>query len=304
MPPKKTAPSGTVTTKQNTQRITDADIKRRFVVVEQEWSEVKHVFMRGISDNVTDWPTQPAGQGLLKKWAAAAYENDSFYGDKPANTANYVRNGYRAEEFSHAAEGKHIVKKPRFEWDEADGECDVQQLLAGSDTPFLNLVRKESKPGIRLEIDFSFNCSVRAQTIRDYGAWVAGLIAGLETSGYDLEVVFDMSGRNVWHGASGMTLRNFLIVKRFGEKSNFTDWSALFAPGGFRHLGFTAIPLACDKLGKTCTSGLGQAFGSDGWGVTWTPENSLLRITAEQHAGSKQFPAQKLTNAALETGLL
>ena len=294
----------TVTCEHKVQKITDADRERGYVVVEQEYAEVKRVFQRAITDGVTNWPTQPVGQELLEKWMNSATEHSSFYGDKPMNTNRYIREGFFSEAFETATEGVLVTKKARFIWDESEGECDANQLLAGSDTPFLHLVKREAKPGIRLEIDFSFNCHVRADTIRDYGAWCCGLIAGLEAKGYDMEIVFDMSGAGVFHDHGIEKLLNFLVVKRFGEKSNFTEWSALFSPGGFRHIGFTAIPVACDKLGVQVRPGLGRAFGRDGWGVTWTPITNILRITADQQSDNQQFPHKELTAAAIDTELL
>lgn len=273
--------------------------------VEQEWGEVKRCFLRAMEEGANfAWPSQPAGQNLGRKFGGDPYEKQTFYGDKPANTAKYVREGFHAENFLHAVEAVPTQKKPRFVYDELEGELDVSMLLAGYDTPYLDIQKRPAKPGLRLDIDFSFQCSVRATTIAEYGEWVAGLINALETSGFDLEVFLDMTGGNVFQGCG--TFRNMLKVKHFGEKSNFTEWSALFSPGGFRMLGFLAIPLAVDKVpGKhVCSSSLGRAIGGREWKLDYDEQQSRLRVLANQHSDTQQFPGEKLTAQAFEIGVM
>jgi hypothetical protein len=56
-----------------------------------------------------------------------------------------------------------------------------------------------------------------------------------------------------------------------GEIVDETAWRAYLAPGAFRSLGFVAILLGADKLGRTLTRGLGYPTTASG--------ASLARVT-------------------------
>ena len=297
--------------------------KERHVVI--EWSDVKHKFLRVVGDD------KPWGTGINKlhhtarefrTWAKPNKLNEfqSFEGSTPTDMLERTRNGYRAEEFVHSAEYVPIADKKRPSWtDEPDGDLDVGRLYGGYDNPYLTRSMDEKKPGIRVMIEFAFACGVSNETINQYGAWVAGLLGSLESSGYDatvdlwipldglfMEQTEDHMGNKRW--TSGRGRDNVLVrVKRENELSDFTEWSSLFAPGGYRMLGFCAKLVAGDKIGKLCSSGLGTTH-SGPWDLSYDRENSILKINVNQQGGywdrSDAFPKDKLNAKAQELGLL
>ena len=245
------------------------------------------------------------------KWAKANHWTGGSHGD----TLDNLRNGYRAEEFIHSAAYVPMAPKKRPTWnDEPDGDLDMSRLYGGYDDYYMVQADQEKKPGIRMMIEFAFAAGVANSTIQKYGAWVAGLIGALESTGYDLEVDMwipldglfqaDRGGDDYYGNRDNVLIR----VKRPNEVSDFTEWSALFAPTGYRHLGFCAKMVAGDKIGLVCSSGLGMTLGGQGWGLEYSPEDSVLKIRVDQRGhgmfGGDAFPVERLNEQAVALGLI
>lgn len=233
-------------------------------------------------------------------------------GGSHGETLDNLRNGYRAPEFAHSAAYVPMAPKKRPTWsDEPDGDMDMSRLYGGYDEYYMTPAEEEKKPGIRVMIEFAFACGVSNSVIEQYGAWVAGLLGALEMTGYDLEV-------DMWIPLDGLfsdrdygegNRDNVLIrVKRPNEVSDFTEWSALFAPTGYRHLGFCAKMVAGDKIGIKCSGGLGSTLGGQTWGLEYDTENSILKIRVDQRGsglyGGNKFPTEALNKQAVELGLI
>ena len=107
---------------------------------------------------------------------------------------------------------------------------------------------------------------------------MAGLLGRWSPTGYDLEVDMWIPLDGLFQAGAGRLYGkrdNVLIrVKRPNEVSDFTEWSALFAPTGYRHLGFCAKLVAGDKIGLVCSSGLGMTLGGTGLGAGVRPGDS------------------------------
>lgn len=240
-------------------------------------------------------------------WAGQRYWEGGSHG----TTCDNLRHGFRAPEFEHSAAYVPLAPKKRPSWsDEPDGDLEMSRLYGGYDDYFLVPADVEKKPGIRVLIEFAFACGVNNSVIEQYGAWVAGFLGALEQTGYDLEV-------DMWIPLDGLfidseeqgTRDNVLVrVKRQNEVSDFTEWSALFAPTGYRHLGFCAKMVAGDKIGKKCSSGLGMTLGGQTWDLDYDPENSILRVRVDQRGhgmyGGNVFPKDTLNAKAVELGLI
>jgi hypothetical protein len=93
-------------------------------------------------------------------------------------------------------------------------------------------------------------------------------------------------------------------VKQENEQSNFTDWSALFGPTGYRHLGFLAKCLAGQQIGKRVTPSFGKCHHDTDWGVNYDREFQTVTIRVNQIGGSKNLPVDKLNEEAIEAGLI
>ena len=276
--------------------------KSRNIVI--EWGDVKHRYIQSVEKG-EDWPSQPTMNYKLAELHRDPYQKDEWEGGSGAETLQYLREGFRAEEFLHAAEYVPTAQKIRNVWNEEDGDADAGKLIAGDDNFFLGAQKRLSKPGLRIQIEFAFAWTVSSKSIQEYGAWCAGFLGALESEGFDLVVDMWIPLDDLYVGDRGMRSNVLIRVKRPNEVSDFTEWSALFGPTGYRQLGFTAKCVAGDKIGKQAVSNLGTTIGGKSWGVVYDPEDALVMVTANQRAGgSEAFPKDKLNAEATAAGLL
>jgi len=222
----------------------------------------------------------------------------SWSGGTVADTVGWLENGYRAPEFSTQEDvGDYSRRRRRAHWDSEDGDIDVARLVGGADDFYLTRADREGKQGLSIEVEIGFRGGVRASTIARYGAWVTSFVGALESRGYDLEVAIVSSATGVIRGGGSTDLR--IVVKRPNEASDFTSWSALFAPTCHRHLIFTARGMAADLAGQEGGCGGSNHYG---WTVRYDKDNNTVRIGCASEGNDD--PTQQLTAQAKAAGLL
>jgi len=269
-----------------------------------EWAEVKKAFTDAIEDGKMLKGSQPINE-KLRQWHNNPTRKDSWEGGSAHQTMQNIRNGYRTEAFAHSAEYAILSERRHWTYNEEEGEIDVDRVMSGYDEIFLDREVRESRPGIRLMIEFSFSWTTSAECIAQYGAWVASLITSLESTGYDLVVDVWINLDNLFQGQSYDQRTNVLIrVKQENEQSNFTDWSALFGPTGYRQLGFLAKCLAGQKIGRKVTHSFGHTVGGKDWGVKYDRDTATVQVFVNQRAGNDRLPVDKLNDDAIKEGLI
>lgn len=275
-----------------------------------DWSDVKQAFMDVVAESkpYPGLPSQPMARRMAG-YARNPYLDDAWEGGKPSQTLEWLRNGYYAPEFAHSAEYVQIAMKRKPNWNDEDGDVDSSRLLGGYDEFFLATEQRESKPGLRVLFEFAFACGVQQKVIQEYGAWVAGLLGALEASGYDLTVDAWIPLDDLYVNDRGTRSNVLMRVKRENEVSDFTEWSALFGPTGYRQLGFLAKARGGDKIGKPTNGSFGTTLSGRNWGLEYDKESSTVKITVAQRGGygyreGSTFPHQDLTEKAIKAGLL
>ncbi len=275
------------------------------------WDEVRTAYIDGVRDG-KPWPEGKANAShdmarRLRQWHRDPYtgKNDKWEGGCAGDTLGWLDNGFYAKEFEHSADYVELGIKSRPAWNEEDGEADAGRLLGGYDSFFMANADRPHRPGLRLQIEYSFAWTVPNAIIREYGAWCAGLISSLETSGYDLTVDMWIYLDSLFEDQRNTRTSVLTRVKRENEVSDFTGWSALFAPTGYRQLGFLAKCLAGDKINKRARGSLGTTIAGRGWGVEYLKDQSTVKIRCNQQAykGSK-LPIDELNKQASEAGLI
>ena len=201
-----------------------ADTPRTVVV---DWPDVKRAYLAAIEDGKTI-PNQKEMNNKIKGWHKYPTASNSWEGGSPADTCNYLRNGYHAETFAHSAEYAAISVRNRFAYNEEEGEIDIDRVLDGQDAIYLNREERESRPGLRLMIEFAFVHDMPAKVISQYGAWVASLIQSLEATGYDLVVDVWINLNSLFKGDGGLTPTvaqkvAFLCDASCGQNLEFND---------------------------------------------------------------------------------
>lgn len=261
------------------------------VVTVIDWSELKHGFLDGYQTgkfpqhfrNRNDWM---AGRGSRNSWNGCSADE----------MADYVRNGFESPEFPIGDQYIPKADSRRMIFSE-EGELDLALAWSGHDYPYLAWETRKTKPGIKMVVEFGFSGGVSTATIAKYGAWCLGTLAGLETRGYDIELdfCFTTTGQNSSVGSKG-TVRSDgtnahatrVRVKREGELTDLTEFSALFSPGGYRILMFLATGLAADKIGERLDMGIGRCI-SHPTEIDFDTESSTLTVWANQMSSEFDF---------------
>lgn len=315
--------------------------KQRNIVL--PWHVVKDQ-VRAVVERGEAWSMQPSGERLLKlyrnpmekevwdwkqkrkrvnyidhmgrnRWR---YEYEQVPKDLLASGADLIewfKNGFRTEAFENMADRVPTAMQKRPVWSEEDGEIDINRLYAGRDDFYMDMAERPAKPGIRLQIEMAFASGVDQKTIEEYGGWVNSLIGSMEAYGIDMVIdlwipldgLFDGDGGG-WGmgGGSNIVRTNVLVrVKQANEVCDFTDWSILFSPGGYRQVGFAAKCVAGDRIGKRVSDGYGTTIGGKTWGLEYDRDESIVRITVNQRAyAGEAIPFDALTKRAIELNLI
>lgn len=227
-----------------------------------------------------------AGDRLVAGWAA----HSGMYGGTIAQMQGWIDHGFQAPGLT-VKSGQNNRPRARNRFAE-EGELQVDLAIQGHDMPFLARQTRKRTPGLKLQIGYNAASSAPASMLADYGAWVAGLIAGLQDRGFDLEIGVFSTARML---SSGKVVRSSVRVKRFGRKSSLKSWGALFSPSGYRMLGFTARMLTCAHHGFACDVNMGVSM-APGWGLSFDAKDRTLTVNIDPHA--QAFP-RELMDAAL-----
>ncbi len=238
-----------------------------------------------LRDNIVQWQN-----GRDAKWTGCTH----------SQMRTWISDGYEPPEIEGAFGEQWSNDVPRRKLRFTDeGELDVGMALSGNDFPFMRWDRRPRKPGLAIHVDLALACSTKASVIAEYGAWLGSVIRQFEMKGFDLEISISIPVRGLRRGSNKST--DVLIrVKRENEATDFTSWSSMFSPGGFRMLGFTAMSLAAESFGYQACGSLGYPMG-ESWRVEFMPESRLLRVESPKSASS--FPAEKLSAELAELGI-
>jgi hypothetical protein len=222
-----------------------------------------------------------------------------------ADINEWFANGFRSEEFENLAERVPVALQSRPSWSDEDGDVDVGRMAGGWDDFYMGLAERPTKPGVRVQIEMAFAAGVNQKTVEQYGAWVNSLLGSMEAYGIDMVIDLWIPLDNLFWGDRGVRTNVLVRVKEANEVSDFTNWSILFSPAGYRQVGFAAKCVAGDKIGRQVASSYGTTIGGKTWGLEYDKENSVVRITCNQRAyAGEAIPFEKLTKLAIEAGLI
>lgn len=240
--------------------------------------------------NGDSWKSQPGMESAIQNYRKGQ-PNASWYGATPDQMAEWLRNGFTSPEFPVGDDYMPRREARRMVFGE-EGELDLTLAWSGHDYPYLDWERVERKPGIRIIADLDFNGMVRPAVIAEYGAWLAGLLSGLETMGYDIELDLRTRGNNFTHSDPNTVYNIICRVKRENELSDFAEFSPLFSPSGFRMLIFTMFGMAMDSVGYQINGGLGRAVGN-AFTANYDADTGTLDIRT--NSTSSSFPMEDMT---------
>lgn len=229
-------------------------------------------------------------QAKLNDWRK--YDAAEFSGATGAEMESNLVNGFIVpglSEFDSNAIPVRKRQRPRFNDCEGDFRHDL--FLSGDENHFIDWTKRETMPGVSVEISMGFRASTPAEVINEYNRWILQALVAFETAGVETSVSIYNRGTSRFVESSGAT-EYFIEVKREGERNDFTDWGAILGPGSYRILGFFTIILAAENNGCKCNSGFGSSATKE-WGVEWNRHERKLQI--KQPHTAMHFPEAEMT---------
>lgn len=193
-----------------------------------------------------------------------------------------------------------IVANPRrrLNFREEGDELLIDLAWSGVDEHFSEWEKRISKPAISVEIDCSYSAKNPFSAIQPYLLWVARMLQSLDELGLDTEVKLTNTVTNAYVGQSGQ-VSTYVKVKSFGQASDIAAWSAMFSPGGFRMLTFTAKVLAANDAGKVIESHLGYPVNPSGYDLQYDSESNVLRVKQPNGGSFPEFDMTQKLSALL-----
>jgi hypothetical protein len=222
---------------------------------------------------------------------AGISEPTSWNGYNKQQMLDWIASGFKSEAFKDLHEISPPMRKRRKMVYAEEGELQVDLVLSGFDQPFIQWTKRETAPGLSVDIETSFSAGMDNRVIAEYQNWIARMLYTLETEGIDLDV--NIANR-VRGGISGDTGENTtrINVKREQEATDFSRWSVMFSPGGFRGLMFLAKVIGADHHKAVINSNFGIPIGNS-WDLQFDPETRKLRVLCNRAA--TDFPASEMT---------
>lgn len=221
-------------------------------------------------------------------------EASSFVGASGAQIQDRLDNGYYVEGKEFDVPGGDVeIVSPMMDLVEEDGDLIVSAAIAGDDLYRVRWEDFEAKKGLRIRVQIGMSAGTNSDVLSRYMTWVLKVIDAAERRGIAPDVeLYCGAGDCFTDGPGGQTVTIPLV--KAGEIIDAVAWRAFMAPGAFRSLGFVALVLAADKIGRPIASHLGKPMGA-GWKVTHGEDT--LEIDAPKSGTS--FP-EDVMDAQLE----
>lgn len=206
----------------------------------------------------------------------------------------WLENGYTVEGLADV-NASLIQAKPRrrLRFQEEGDELHLDLAWSGVDSHFSEWEKRNQKPGLVVEIECAFSSKVKFDFIKPYILWVARMLQTFDENAIDVEALITNSVTSLFKGKAGQETKTRIRAKRAGEASDIAAWSALFSPGSFRQLVFTAKAMHGVAENLTVDNTLGFPKTSPRYDVEYDAESNTLYI--RQPNGASEFPEFEMT---------
>jgi len=232
-------------------------------------------------------------------WIRQAY----WVGCSVAEMNDWLSHGFIVDGLAGVESLFPAKPRRRIRFHEEGDEMLIDLAWSGIDNHFIDWDKRMVKPGLIVDIACTFESGFDAEIIVMYQRWIARMLQSLDEAAVDCEINITNRVKNVFKNSQDGHISDTSIrVKESGEASDFAAWSAMFSPGGFRQLMFTAMLFGADETGMSITKGLGTPMYANDWTVAYNEETNTLSIA---NAGtSRTFPEYEMTEkfkAVLDT---
>jgi len=181
---------------------------------------------------------------------------------------------------------------------EEGDEMLLDLALNGEDEYMLDWTKTESIPGLAIDAEIGMVCTASHKILGQFFTWINRAVTALELHGIDCQVTLTHRADSgmIQENISG-TYSTIVRVKKENERPDFTAWSPMVSPAGFRGFMFIAMCMHADKIGRNITSGMGRRNGGS-WNVVYNAETGTIHLDCPY--SPREFPEDDMT-AKLKT---
>lgn len=226
--------------------------------------------------------------------------NEYWVGCTVEQMKDWIAHGYRVpglDEIVSLIPGK---PRRRLRYLEDGDELLLDLAWTGSDTPFVEWEKRIMQPELNVEIRMVFDSEFPVETIKEYQLWVARALQTLDENNVNMNVLIVMPTIQLTNERFSTCYETCVQVRQQGEAADFSNWSAMFSPGGFRMLGIVAIGTHAEIRGEELY--VGPKHGSYGtplaygdFTVAWDEETQTILIGDTENAEAP-FPEFEMTS--------
>jgi hypothetical protein len=162
---------------------------------------------------------------------------------------DFIKNGYRVEGLENVTSLFPSRPRRKLKFSDEGDELHIDLAWAGVDEPFSDWEKRNTKPGLVIEISQAFHINMPIQTIVAYQRWIARALQTLDENGVDMDVSI-VTRVQKFTEDEGTTYETKIQVRKAGEAADFSNWSAMFSPGGYRILTHLATVIHAEGRGE------------------------------------------------------
>jgi hypothetical protein len=233
-----------------------------------------------------------SGRALSSDWKGSG----GWVGCTEAEMSEWISRGYRVEGLQGVTSLLPAKPRRKLRFSEEGDELHIDLAWAGVDEPFSEWEKRVSKPGLSVEIFMTFSAAFPTKTVNAYQRWIARALQTLDENGVDMEVNIVNRVRNANLDSPGEITNTKIRVRKPGEAADFSNWSAMFSPGGYRMLGIMSTGIHVDRSGGRVSGGYGRPQDYGSWEVAYDPERNVIVIGNHNDPwGNTEFPEHEMT---------
>lgn len=245
------------------------------------WSDIRRDFLACSNGRNADVIfNRPENIDYWNDLAQARESEGNWTGATIAETRNWIENGYSVPGLdgvdSTLIQG---APKRKMRYSEEGDEMLIDLAWSGVDEHFITWDKRFTKPTIKVEINIAFSAIVSHSTVNAYQGWIARMLQTIDQFGFDTQVDLKTNGSRMFVGHPSHHNSVLIRVKESGTQADFSSWSPMFSPAGYRHLMFHCMIRAADDAGLDVARGLGAVEKSNAWDLKYDPETQTLVVS-------------------------
>jgi len=259
-----------------------------------KYADLRQDFINGCSgQNGSSILQNPANVTYWNSMSSQRNKEGNWTGATNAETLNWLQNGYMVPGLD-GVDSTLIPGAPKrkLRFAEEGDEMLIDLAWSGVDEHFITWDKRMTKPSLQVKISVSFSSIIPFRIVNSYQSWVARMLQTIDSFGLDMQVDLIAPGTHQLNNDPGKHTA-VIRVKESGEANDFSNWSPMFSPAGYRHLTFLAIVKSADVLNIPVAMGLGKVIDANEWTVVYDKETNVL--TVKNNNDMSDFPEFAMT---------